>query len=237
MPPKKISSAVEDELEEIRKSLNFMTDELSKVAKQQAMLLDLMEEVKLLKNLVKEKDKRIEGLEKRIDDLEQYSRMEDVIISGLETKHRTYASTVARNKDGEVALPEDLLTLEKQVIQFFESKDMVMRSDNIAACYTLPRKNSVMKSTIVVRFVNRKHKTELLRQAKKLKGSGVYLNEHLTKKNADIARRARSLRTQNKIQATWTRNCNVMIPLNGTPEEAKVHIIRELKELDQYDRQ
>ncbi len=31
MPPKKISSVVEDELEEIGKSLNFMSDELSKV--------------------------------------------------------------------------------------------------------------------------------------------------------------------------------------------------------------
>ncbi|HAX73371.1 MAG TPA: hypothetical protein DCY20_07595 [Firmicutes bacterium] len=77
MPPKKISNAVEEELEEIRKSLNFMSDELSKVAKQQAMLLDLIDEAKQLKNLVKEKDKRIEGLERRIDDLEQYTKMED----------------------------------------------------------------------------------------------------------------------------------------------------------------
>lgn len=76
MPPKKIPSAVEEELEEIRKSLNFMSDELSK-----AMLLELMGEVKQLKNLVKEKDKRIEGLEQRIDDLEQYTRMEDLIIT------------------------------------------------------------------------------------------------------------------------------------------------------------
>lgn len=43
------------------------------------MLLDLMDEVKQLKNLVKEKDKKIEGLERRIDDLGQYTRMEDLI--------------------------------------------------------------------------------------------------------------------------------------------------------------
>ncbi len=234
MPPKKISTVVEDELEEIRKSLNFMSDELSKVAKQQTMLLDLMDEVKQLKNLVKEKDKKIEGLERRIDELEQYTRMEDLIISGLETKHRTYASTVARDRGGEGALPEELQTLEKQVIKFFESQNMIIQSDNIVACHTLPRRNSGAKPAIVVRFVNRKHKAELLRQAKKLKGTGVYLNEHLTKKNADIARCARILRKQNNIQATWTRNCRVMIRLNGTPEEAKVYAIREFKELDQY---
>lgn len=234
MPPKKISSIVEEELEEIRKSLNFMSDEVSKVAKQQAMLLDLMDEVKQLKNLVKEKDKRIEGLERRIDDLEQYTRMEDLIISGLETKHRTYASALARDKVGENALPEELQTLENQVIKFFESKHMSIHCDNVVACHTLPQRNRGAKPAIVVRFMNRKHKTELLKQAKKLKGTGVYLNEHLTKKNADIARHARTLRKQNKIQATWTRNCKVMIRLNGTPEEAKVLIIRELKELEQY---
>ncbi|KAM3843136.1 ranBP-type and C3HC4-type zinc finger-containing protein 1-like [Diretmus argenteus] len=61
-----------------------------------------------------------------------------------------------------------------------------------------------------------------IKAGKKLKGTAVYLNEHLTKKNADIAREARNLKKQNKIQATWTRNCKVMIRLNGSPEEAKV---------------
>lgn len=57
MPPKKNSNAVEEELEEIRKSLNFMSEELSKVAKQEAMILDLMNEIKQLKNLVRRKRK------------------------------------------------------------------------------------------------------------------------------------------------------------------------------------
>ncbi len=60
MPPKKISSVIEDEMEEVRKSLNFMSDEVCKVAIQQTMLLDLKNEQ--LKNLVKEKDKKIEGM-------------------------------------------------------------------------------------------------------------------------------------------------------------------------------
>ncbi|XP_049340264.1 uncharacterized protein LOC125804780 [Astyanax mexicanus] len=222
MPPKKVNNISEEEMEEIRKSLNYMSEELSKVVKQQAMLLDLMGEVKQLKSLVKEKDKTIELLERRIDDLEQYTRMEDLIISGLETTHKTYASTTAGRRNGEDAPTEELQTLEKQVIQFFESKNMYIDSKNITACHTLPRKDRETKPAIIVRFVNRKHKIELLRQAKKLKGTRVYLNEHLTKKNADIARQPRFLKKQQKIQSTWTRNCKVMIRLNGTPEESKV---------------
>lgn len=60
MPPKK--NVVEDELEGIRKSLNFMSEEPSKVAKQKAVVLDLMNEIKQLKNLDKERDKKINDL-------------------------------------------------------------------------------------------------------------------------------------------------------------------------------
>ena len=85
-----------------------------------------------------------------------------------------------------------------------------------------------------MRLVNRKQKTALLKQGRKLKGTNVYLNEHLTKKNSDIARQARILRKENWIQSTWTSNCKVFIKLNGSPEEAKVLAIKDITELDKY---
>lgn len=45
-----------------------MSEELSKVVRQQMGLEDLMEEVKQLKAVIKEKDKKIEELERRVDD-------------------------------------------------------------------------------------------------------------------------------------------------------------------------
>lgn len=75
---------------------------------------------------------------------------------------------------------------------------------------------------------------EVLRNARKLKGTGVYVNEHLTKKNADIAKDARFLRKTKKIQDTWTRNCKILIKLNGAPEQAKVLVVKDIKELDLY---
>lgn len=197
-----------------------------------------MDQIKELKNLITEKDKKIQLLERRVDELEQQTRLEDVIITGLETKHRSYARVIETGigvkTGGDEPPVEELQTLERQVVEFFASKKLPLHSNNIAACYTLPRKNAKAPPAIVVRFVNRKHKTDLLRQSRQLRGSGVYLNEHLTKKNADIARQARILRKEKKIQATWTRNCKVMIKLNGTPEEAKVITIKDLEELDIY---
>lgn len=48
-----------------------MSEELSKVAKQHRSLLDLTEEVKQLKNEIKQKYMKMEKLEQRLDDLEQ----------------------------------------------------------------------------------------------------------------------------------------------------------------------
>lgn len=44
--------------------------------------------------------------------------------------------------------------------------------------------------------------------------------------------KARSLKKQTKIQSTWASNINIFIKLNGTPEEARVLIVKSIEELD-----
>ena len=51
---------------------------------------------------------------------------------------------------------------------------------------------------IIVRFVNKKSKIEVLKNVRKLKGSNVYINEHLTKKNGEIAQKVRLLTREDK---------------------------------------
>uniref|UniRef100_A0A1A7ZXN5 Uncharacterized protein n=1 Tax=Nothobranchius furzeri TaxID=105023 RepID=A0A1A7ZXN5_NOTFU len=231
MPPKR-GNINEEELEDIKKSLNFMSEEITTIAKQQKLIINLTEDIKELRRQSEEKDKKITMLEVRVAELEQYSRISDVIVTGLETKHQTYARAAAEER-GEPP-EQELRSLEEQVIAFFNSKGIEMDSKDIEGCQTLPRKNKNQKPAIIIRFVNRKQKKELLKQGRKLKGTNVYVNEHLTKKNADIARQARLLRKQKKIQSTWTSDCKVFIKLNGTPEQAKVLVIKELMELEKY---
>lgn len=64
-----------EDIEEIKKSLSFMSQEITNEATEQKGLKLLLEEIKQLKILVQEKDKKTEQLERRTDDLEQYSRM------------------------------------------------------------------------------------------------------------------------------------------------------------------
>uniref|UniRef100_A0AAV2MA93 Protein kinase domain-containing protein n=1 Tax=Knipowitschia caucasica TaxID=637954 RepID=A0AAV2MA93_KNICA len=152
MPPKRATSKVEmeNEMEDIRKSLSHMSEELPKVTQQLAKLMGLFEEVRQLKELIKEKDKTINELEKRIDQLEQYTRMDDVIITGLRVKPRSYAKAAAGGRNiSEDADTEDQQSLETQVVTFLMEKDIHLDAKNLAACHMLPRKDVRSMSSLL----------------------------------------------------------------------------------------
>lgn len=58
-------------MEEVKKSSKFMSEELSKVVKQQLGLLDLTDEVRQQNPVIKARDRKIEELERRVEELEQ----------------------------------------------------------------------------------------------------------------------------------------------------------------------
>lgn len=66
----------------------------------------------------------------------------------------------------------------------------------------------------------------MLKQSRNLKGTGLYINEHLIKKNAEIAGNASMLgkKTRFKTHGQGMGECL----LNGPPEQAKVFVLWEL---------
>lgn len=157
-------------MEAVKKALRELAKKIDGMAENVGQISGLVEDVKKLNNLLAQKDEKIAELEKRVNDLEQYTREEDVVISGLKTTHHTY-SNVIRGESSEVDLTEgEKQTLEEQVIKFFNSSDISIHKESIAACYTLPKRNGQIERTIILRFVNRKQKIELLKQGKKPKG-------------------------------------------------------------------
>lgn len=113
-----------EDMEEIKKSLNDVSDELSKMVEKQ----DLM-------SLIDEVQQRIEELERRLDDLEKCTRMDELVASGLVTSRRSYARNTAGNKEGEDAPSGELHSLEQHVFKLFYSKDTPRDDTNIEACY------------------------------------------------------------------------------------------------------
>ncbi|XP_061912355.1 uncharacterized protein LOC133655823 [Entelurus aequoreus] len=219
---------------ELKKSIDTLIEEVATIKEQQKTIMSLVVQLDQMRADNLEKDKKIAILENRVADIEQYTRINDVIITGLSIKPRSYARAVAPANGGEPA-ELDVISMERQVAVFMQSKDIQLDCNSIEACHLLPRRGTNDKPSVVLRFVNRKHKIALLKQGRKLKGTNIYMNDHLTKRNADIARKARQMRREKKILQTWTANCKVFIKLNGTPENAKVLLIRNIEDLNEYD--
>ncbi len=69
---------------------------------------------------------------------------------------------------------------------FLHSKEIELDRSNIEACHSFLRRIKTDKPAIITRFANRKHKPESLKQGRQSKGTDVYLNKHLTKKNVPV---------------------------------------------------
>ena len=142
-------------------------DELSKSKQEISQMLAM---VTKFQNIVESKDKQIQMLEDKIDQLEQYTRQENIIITDLKTSHKPWSRRVTYNDancDGENAPHEELERLENQVIGYFNTS-LNVNIKACSACHTLngDKKRTYNTPKIIVRFVNRKKEN---RTAKKIK--------------------------------------------------------------------
>ena len=119
---------------------SILTEEVHAVRKQQNCIERLVEEVIELGLQNSKKDNRIMLLKNRFGDLEQYSRLNDIIVTGLEPKPCTYAralTTLNRGETGE----QDAAYDEQQVTAFLHAKGIELDPVNIEAYHRLPWRN------------------------------------------------------------------------------------------------
>lgn len=105
---------------------------------------------------VRQSDRNTELLEQQTGDLEQYSCINDVIITVLEMKQCSYARAAAgvwwRHTRG-------------------RSSILNLHSEHFSACHTLLSKDNNTEQAVVVQSANKKRKVEVLQSSKKLKGN------------------------------------------------------------------
>lgn len=82
------------------KVTRFLAEEFSAVRLQQKEILDLLEQVKSLRLQNEEINRHLAYLESRVNDLELYTRINNVIVTQLKIKPRLYACAVTANKVG-----------------------------------------------------------------------------------------------------------------------------------------
>ena len=92
--------------------------------------------------------------------------------------------------------------MRKNFVKFAQEKMKVSLAEiEITAIHDLPKRNDET-TPLIVQFLSTDKKTELMRKWKMLKGSNVFLNDHLTQKNNELFTEARRLKKESKIYST-----------------------------------
>ena len=200
---------------EIRNSLDFLCasfDEMKNCSRATDKRIDH------LLALIKSKDERIEQLEAKVNDLEQNSKKKNIIVTGLNTssyatvsRPTTRSSTSTDTDDHPPTSTTDNSIMRANFVKFAKSKlDVYIEPYDITAIHELPARWDG-KRPIIVQFLSADKKTEIMMKRRLLRGTDIYLNDHLSALNAEMFREARRLKREGKVDQAWTMNCSVFV--------------------------
>jgi len=86
---------------------------------------------------------------------------------------------------------------------------------------------------IRVEFVDRKRKIEVLRAVKNIKPNNVFLSDYLTRTRANLFFRLRQMKRDNKINAVFVRNGNILCRIDGS---TKVEVVNNEGDFNSLNR-
>ena len=158
---------------------------------------------------IKKHDTRITEITASCDDLEQYSRSENILLHGLPLP-----------QDGST---EDLYKLVPETINR-HMPGITLAPDMISVVHRLaPNRQSTAGSSttsnkpppVVMRLVRRSIRNSLLANKKLLKNKSISLTEHLTPRRSQLLRKANALVVDHKINSAWSQEGRVLVKTNG----------------------
>ena len=185
----------------------------------------LMEKISLLTddvNRLKSENTKLKAdvaqYESRIDQLEEYTRIDNLIIKGIPEDYSTAVKGfVTSSESGTVVNRENPDTTLASVLQFCQSTLQIdVTAADISVTHRLPKNLNDKYQPIIVRFTNRRARNLVYASRQRLKSihsttGPVYINEQLTRKNDRLVASCRRLWKNGKIAGTWTWNGLVYI--------------------------
>lgn len=166
----------QQESDNLKKSIEKLTEKLDKAETENQQL-----KAKLIKNQ--------EMAEEKLNDLEQYSRRNNIRIDGIVDKERESAKETVD------------IVIEKLNAKIPELKITV---SDIDTAHRLGQFAKDRKRSIIVKFQSRLTKQHILRNKKVLHSDRIFINEDLTKMNRAVLQSVR-LKQKDFIQAAWSR--------------------------------
>ena len=167
------------------KSKNPRSDAASKICvtdvstndEQKNELNGMKEALLKLQQMIDSTMKRLSAVERRQDDLEQYSRSNCLVIHGCEN--------VPKSKPGKYLEIENFVcnTLNEHL-----QLDSPLQANDLDIAHPLPSKKG---TPVIVKFIRRTQKNEVYRKKRLLKGTKMIITEFLTKRGLQLLEKAR----------------------------------------------
>ena len=159
----------------------------------------LQAEVAVLQAVVKESDSHVERLNRRCDDLEQYSRRNNIRIFGV----------CEEEQENPVAVALEIFN-QKMGIKLKETDidraHRVGKKSRGAESGAADRNSSSHKRPIIVRFTGYSVRNSVFNSKSKLKGTKITIREDLTKRRLDQYVAAS---TQYGFKNVWSKDGNI----------------------------
>ena len=146
---------------------------------------------------------------RRIDDLESYSRSENLIIRGLPEQSAAERATGAAVIDDNTSLMDSNKSVESTVIAFCkDSLGITLSPSDISIAHRLKAGPKDKIRPVIVRFTSRKARNSVYAAKKQLRHQEgkIFISEHLTKNSSDLFFEARKLLREKKIYGTTRLN-------------------------------
>ncbi len=197
-------------------------DDLNKSNKEKEDKIDkLIHKIECLENAVAAKDNKIKQLESSLNQLEQYTRKNNIVVNGLSLKQSPtdYAGAVGNvstrdfdQRDGPVrhraggGEMAKFQFMKDQAKEFFRNTLRVEVNDSdISAVHELRKGPRDKTAPLIIAFTNSAVKQDIMFSKKTLRNQDIYINDQLTATNGALFKQARDLRKQGQLLYVWTR--------------------------------
>ena len=164
---------------------------------------------------------------KRLNDLETFTRRENIIISGLpEGSFAEVASASSGSTTTDMAQESSSVAVEQTVINFCHEKlNINIGHGDISVAHRLKKGSRDTVRPILVRFISRNVRDGIMRAKKALKTSGdpedkkIFISDHLTNETAMLFFEARKRVRSKHLFSTWTMKGKVYVKMTAAPTE------------------
>jgi len=193
------------------------------------------EKVDQLENKLKSMENTNILLQKKVDDLERHSRINNLVFYGVPEALSSDSNISSAHHSSQTETEQSLTSTIIQICH--DRLNINLNEYDISTVHRLPGSAKLLHKPLIVSFTNRRSRNAVYGARKRLRSATtsssspweprnqLFINEHLTKSNAYLSTLARRLVKENRVASTWTSGGLVYIKMSTSMEESSHRIL------------